>query len=272
MRDNIDQRSPEEMLESQAFYFDFMAETGVTKHPGALNATLELIELCHIGPGQYVLDVGCGVGITACYLAKRYGCQVVGVDFTEKMIERSEERARRQGVERAVEFKVADARDLPFEDDLFDAVIAESVNVFLVDKARAVGEYVRVTRPGGYVGIDELTLVKPSPPAEFSAYVSRTTGIQGELPTADTWEELVRDSGLREIVARVHQLSPREEARSRIKRHGLWETFRGLGRMFSLYFRSPAAKGFVKEALLQGTKLTSDLVQYLGYGVYVGRK
>ena len=233
---------------------------------------MELIELCHIGRGQYVLDVGSGVGITSCYLAKSHGCRVVGVDITEKMLDRAEERARREGVEDAVEFRVADARDLPFDDALFDAVIAESVNVFFTDKPRAMSEYVRVTKPGGTVGIDELTLLKASPPAGFSEYLSQTTGVQGELPTADAWEGLLRESGLKDVVGRVNRMSAPQEARSRLKRFGLSEMFRAMGRAFGLYFKSPAARDFVKLTLKGARSGTRDLLQYMGYGVYAGRK
>ena len=83
---------------------------------GGLKATRELIELCHIDKDTYILDVGCGAGATPCYLAKRHGCRVVGVDISEGMIDRSNERARREGVEDRVEFRVADAQNIPFED------------------------------------------------------------------------------------------------------------------------------------------------------------
>jgi ubiquinone/menaquinone biosynthesis C-methylase UbiE len=144
-------------METQQTFFDFAAKVDITKHIGSLEATQALIELCHIGEGKYVLDVGCGVGVTPCSIARRYGCRVVGVDILEGMIERSKERAKREGVMDRVEFRVADAQDLPFEDDLFDAVITESVTAFPEDKQKAVNEYVRVAKPGGYVGLSEST-------------------------------------------------------------------------------------------------------------------
>ena len=51
-------------------YFEFIAKLGMTKHYGSMEATRELAELCHIGSGQLVLDVGCGVGATPVHLAK----------------------------------------------------------------------------------------------------------------------------------------------------------------------------------------------------------
>ena len=50
------EKAPEET------FFEFLADTGITKHLGSMRATEELVELCHIGEGTYVLDVGCGLG------------------------------------------------------------------------------------------------------------------------------------------------------------------------------------------------------------------
>ena len=138
-------------------YFDFIANLGYTKHHGSLTATRALVEMCHIGPDSYVLDVGCGVGATPSFLAREVGCRVIGVDLLEKVVVHSRQRAKEDGVEHLVEFRVADAQDLPFDDDQFDAVISESVNVFFSDKRQAVSEYVRVTKPGGCVGMTEMT-------------------------------------------------------------------------------------------------------------------
>jgi arsenite methyltransferase len=56
---------------------------------------------------------------------------VVGVDISEKMISWSKKRAIREGIEDKIEFRVSDAQSLPFEDRVFDAVISESVLVFV---------------------------------------------------------------------------------------------------------------------------------------------
>jgi len=86
----------------------------MSRHLGDLKATQELVELCLIDRGNHVLDVGCGIGRTPCYIAKRLGCDAVGVDISEKMIERSRKRARSEGVQDRTEFRVADAQNLPF--------------------------------------------------------------------------------------------------------------------------------------------------------------
>lgn len=65
-----DELSPEEILELETPYFELQTYVGTTKHMGGLETTRELIELCHINKGKYVLDVGCGTGATPCYIAK----------------------------------------------------------------------------------------------------------------------------------------------------------------------------------------------------------
>ena len=67
-------------MENEPTFFDFAAEVGLTKHIGGVEATEALVELCHIAEGSYVLDVGCGAGVTPCFMARKYGCRVVGVE------------------------------------------------------------------------------------------------------------------------------------------------------------------------------------------------
>ncbi|MGC9335395.1 MAG: SAM-dependent methyltransferase, partial [Anaerolineae bacterium] len=71
-------------MESAEQFFGFAAEVGLTKHLGGVEATEEIVELCHIGEGSYVLDVGCGAGATPAYLASKHGCRVVGVDISPR--------------------------------------------------------------------------------------------------------------------------------------------------------------------------------------------
>ena len=121
-------------------FLDMQAAVGVTKHIGGFDSTDELLGLCHIEDAREVLNVGCGIGVASVYIAKKYGCNVVGVDISEKMIEWSRRRAREAGVESRVECRTADVLELPFEADRFDVVFAESVLIFVEDKARAIRE------------------------------------------------------------------------------------------------------------------------------------
>ncbi len=269
--ENKKQLSPEVISELEHPYFEFQAYLGVTKHMGGLKATRELIELCHINEGKYVLVVGCGTGVTPCYLAKGHGCRVVGVDLSEKMIDRSSERAKRQGVEDRVEFRVADAQNLPFEDNLFDVVICESVNAFIEDKQRAASEYLRVIKPGGYVGLNEATWVKTPPPVELIEYLSSISGVKGELLASDGWEELLVGTGLRDIVVRIYKTNALSQWINEVRQIEFSDFLRAWYRFLFLFLKSPAFRRFAKEALTM-PKSIFGLYKYFGYGIYVGRK
>lgn len=262
------QSSPEEISEPESSYFELQAYWGITKHMGGSKATRELVELCHIDEDKYVLVVGCGVGITPCYLAKRYGCRVVGVDLSGEMIGRSNERARREGVETKVEFRVADAQNLPFGDALFDAVICESVNAFIEDKQRAASEYVRVIKAGGYVGLNECIWIKV-PPTEMADYLSRIMG--AEFPPSDGWEELLKGSGLREPVARIYRTNVLSQWVSEVRQFAFLDFLRAWYRFLLLFVKSPACRRFTKEALSMPRSIFG-LFNYFGYGIYAGRK
>jgi arsenite methyltransferase len=258
-------------MKKQPTFFDFAAEVGLTKHFGGLEGTTELAELCHIGDGVYVLDVGCGAGVTPCFLAQRYGCRVVGVDIRAKMVEQSEKRAMRQAVADRVEFRVADAQDLPFEGDLFDAVITESVTSFPEDQQRAVNEYVRVTRPGGYVGLAESTWLKVPPPPELVAWASQDVGACVQPLTAEEWGGLLENAGLVDITVRTHPVDAKNEAKLLLRRYGYGGMIDSALRAMVMYTRNPAYRAFVKD-VREGGVVPENLDKYFGYGMYIGRK
>ncbi len=194
----------DEKVQTEYSYFGIQSSWGVTKHFGGLRATDELAGLCQIGQGKSVLVVGCGIGLTPCHLAKNYGCQVIGVDLSEKMIEWSRKRAERKGLARQIELRVADAQDLPFEDNRFDAVFIESVNAFVPDRRRAFAEYKRVTRSGCYVGLNEGTWVKSPVPIELLQFIERS--MQADFLPPEAWQAHLTGAGLEVSAARVYPI------------------------------------------------------------------
>ena len=258
--------SSEGISEPELSYFGLQAYIGTTKHMGGFETTKALIELCHIGKDTYVLEVGCGVGATACYLAKKHGCHVVGVDLRESMIARSNERAQREDVADRVEFRVADAQDLPFDEALFDAVIGESVATFIEDKQRVVSEYARVTRAGGYVGMNEEIWIKP-PTTRLVEFVKHTWDIKPNIFTSDGWVGLLESAGLRDIVVKAYEFDTRRES-TQIQRYRFQDMWRMFYRMLLLYVKNPAFREYMAER----RHTPKDLFEYLGYAVFVGRR
>jgi SAM-dependent methyltransferase len=166
---------------------------------------------------------------------------------------------------------VADAQDLPFEDNLFDAVITESVTSFPEDKQRAVNEYVRVTRRGGYVGLAESTWLKVPPPPELIAWASQDVGASVQPLAADEWLGLLHNAGLQEITARIHPVDAKKEAGLLLRRYGYGGMIGSALRGLFLYARNPAYRAFVK-SVREGGVLPENLAEYFGYGLYVGKK
>ena len=247
-------------------YFELQAYVGTTKHMGGFETTKALIELCHIGKDTRVLEVGCGVGATACYLAKTYGCRVVGVDLRESMIARSNERAQKEGVADRVEFRVADAQNLPFEDALFDVVLCESVLTFIKDKQRVLSECARVTRPGGYVGLNEELWIE-TPPAELVERVRQIWDIKPDIPTLEGWMGLLEGAGLRDIVVQTYKFDTRREA-TQVQRYRFQDMWRMFYRTLFLYIKN---SDFRKYMAKRG-HLPKGLFEYLGYAIFVGRR
>ncbi|MFW6129308.1 MAG: class I SAM-dependent methyltransferase [Candidatus Aminicenantaceae bacterium] len=265
MTNKAEKQSPE----TKSHYFEFQASWGLTKHMGGLHATRELIETCHIGKDSYVLDVGCGVGITACILAKEYDCKVLGIDLSEMMVERSKERAKRKNVEDKVDFRIGDAQNLPFKGQIFDAVVCESVVAFPKDKQKVINEYARVTRSGGYVGINEATWIE-TPPPELAEYLHRALG-QARFLNASGWKNLLKKAELKDIVARTYKTSALHQWMSEVRQMNPRDYLGAWSKLFALSFKSPEVRKWIKQISVP-PKSVFKLFNYFGFGLYTGRK
>jgi arsenite methyltransferase len=129
---------------------------GDTFHPGGLALTERLGVLLQLGPGQRVLDVAAGQGSSAIFLAERFGCQIVGVDYGPGSVAAATGRAEQAGLSQLVHFGPGDAEQLQFADHSFDAVICECAFCTFPNKTAAAGEFARVLRPGGRLGLSDL--------------------------------------------------------------------------------------------------------------------
>jgi ubiquinone/menaquinone biosynthesis C-methylase UbiE len=245
-------------------YFDLQAQVGVSTHSGGPGATDELLAMCHVADGAKVLDVGCGIGVTAQAVARERSCQVTAVDRSDAMLERAKQRAAAAGVSYRIELQHADLDRLPFSSGSFDVVIAESVLSYVGDKEAAIAELVRVVKPGGRVGINETFWIA-DPPAEQAA-AAQALGVT--LLTSEQWQALWEKSGLDPRDTRLYSVEAAEEAKN-LRRSLGWGGWLALhGRVLGLALRDRSAH----RALRAQLHAPAGLIDCMGYGLFVGEK
>ncbi len=245
-----------------AIPFTIWERYGATQHLGGVRATQALAQACELGPGQCILDIGCGTGYTACYLAKNHGVRVVAIDITATVLDEARQRAARMGVRDGVTWLRGDAHALEFPAETLDAVLLESVMVFC-DTHRVTSEIHRVLKPQGFIGDNELTLLKP-PPDELRDLLK---GIMGVLPLQrDEWREVFRQAGFSEVSCAVYRMNLWDQVVSNLKVDGLRKHLSAILRST----RDPRLRGtFFNRRMLAAAR---QFVPYIGYGLYVGRK
>jgi ubiquinone/menaquinone biosynthesis C-methylase UbiE len=114
-----------------------------------------LAESADVMPGEKVLDVACGSGNIAIAAARRFG-EVTGLDYVPSLLETARIRAEAEGFPE-MEWVEGDAQDLPFEDATFDVVLSSFGVMFAPDQPKAAAELLRVTKPGGRIGLCNWT-------------------------------------------------------------------------------------------------------------------
>ncbi len=113
-----------------------------------------LAEAVDVRAGERVLDVAAGNGNATLAAARRFA-QVTSTDYVPSLLDKGRERARAEGLD--VQFEVADAEELPFDDGIFDVVLSTFGAMFTPDHARPAGEMLRVARSGGRIGLANWT-------------------------------------------------------------------------------------------------------------------
>jgi arsenite methyltransferase len=130
---------------------------GDSFHPGGIALTEHLGIALHLGAGLRVLDVASGQGTSAIYLAQRFGCSVLGIEYSQAAVERATQAAHMAGVAHLVTFGQGDAEHLALPATSFDVVICECAFCTFPNKALAAAEFRRILKPGGQIGLSDLT-------------------------------------------------------------------------------------------------------------------
>jgi SAM-dependent methyltransferase len=115
------------------------------------------LSLGNVETGQTILDLGCGAGLDSILAARRIGPTgtVIGIDMTTEMLNKAKRNST--GVNN-IEFELAEADELPVEDETVDVVITNGVFNLCLDKRKVLAEIHRILRPGGRLQMADILL------------------------------------------------------------------------------------------------------------------
>jgi SAM-dependent methyltransferase len=156
-------------------------------------ATVALIDLAEIGASDRVLDAGTGIGGTARLIAAERGCHVTAVDLTPEYCETARWLNEAVGLGDQIEVLAADVTELPFDDDSFDVVVSQHVQMNVADKHRLYTEAHRVLAPGGRLALWDVT-AGPSGSVPFPVPWANSPE-QSHLVTPERLAEILRETG-----------------------------------------------------------------------------
>lgn len=176
---------------------------GDSYHPGGTALTRRLADRLALTPGGRVLDVASGRGTTALLLADAYGVRADGIDYAPASTALAQGAAEAAGLADRAAFTTGDAEHLPYGNEVFDAVVSECALCTFPDKPRAAAEVARVLKPGGRLGITDVTADTDRLPPELRGLTARIACIADARPL-DDYAELLAAAGLRTLTTERH--------------------------------------------------------------------
>jgi ubiquinone/menaquinone biosynthesis C-methylase UbiE len=166
-------------------------------HVRGLAATAELAAGLELAPGATVLDVGCGLGGPARHLAAEFGAQVTGIDLSQPFVDVARMLAERCGLGDRVQYRQADALDLPFADASFDHAWTQHVAMNIADRAGFYRNIHRVLKPGGRLAIYDI-VAGAVEPVIYPVPWARRPEIS-HLLTGEAMAAALRQAGFQEL-------------------------------------------------------------------------
>lgn len=167
-------------------------------HARGFPATVELADVLPIKAGDTLVDIGCGIGGPARYLAKRFDCRVEGVDITPSFVDAANKLSALVGMEQVVSCQHGDGQKLPYGDQLFDGGYTQHVTMNVPDRNAFFAEAFRVLKPGAFFALTEHGLGEVGAPHHPVPWSADGTGAHLARPE-DTVAALIK-AGFTDIV------------------------------------------------------------------------
>ena len=220
---------------------------GNSFHPGGTRLTEHLGQILDLTPRTRVLDVAAGRGMSAIFIASRFGCEVVGIDYSRRNIDQAERDVKDRGLDDKVTFQWGDAEQLPFAAGSFDAIICECALCTFPNKKAAAVEFARVLRVGGQVGLSDLTRQGVLVP-ELDSLLSWVACIADAQPLSG-YVALLSDANLKVRATEEHNSVLAEFVNQMRARLLVAEVMMGLKKLALPGFDVEGAKAIAKHAL-----------------------
>lgn len=163
-------------------------------HTRGRESTVELATMANLNSTDKILDVGCGLGGTARYLARQYECCVTGIDLTDEYIAVGEKLTELVGLQDRVAHVQGNALSLPFADGSFDVVITEHAQMNISDKQQFYLELARALKPGGRFLFHDIFRGDGAPPIYPAPWAEDES--LSSLATASEARSLIEQAGL----------------------------------------------------------------------------
>ena len=131
-------------------------------HIGGRIATQELVAQLHLTPADHVLDVGCGLGGAARFIAERHRCRVTGVDLTRSYVKAGQAMCQWVGLADRVSLHQGDALAIPFPAESFTAAYMLHAGMNIADKDALCSQVARVLKPGALLAVYDVMRTEAS--------------------------------------------------------------------------------------------------------------
>ncbi len=163
-------------------------------HIGGRLATENFLGQLNLSQKDHILDVGCGLGGAARYVANKYNNRVTGIDLTEEYIETGNALCAWVNLDKQISLHQGSALSMPFQDETFDGAYMMHVGMNIEDKAQLFNEVYRVLRSGAPFGIYDVMRIKDG---ELSYPVPwATEKSTSHLATPDQYKQDLINAGI----------------------------------------------------------------------------
>lgn len=173
-------------------YTDFIAFIQETNRcPGGKDTIRKIKNIINPDKDSVILDVGSNTGFNSLELAHITKSKIFGIDVSESCVLESKRKLSEDtnDVCNRVLFQVGSAYNIPFSENSFDLIVAGGATAFMSDKEKAIGEYIRVTKPWGYICITPL-FYHSAPPKNLIKKISSIVGVKIQVMKIKDWINL----------------------------------------------------------------------------------